>query len=79
MAYSTSNPPVKQAQGIDGFSIWAYKSADAAATVKAANYITNALDLGLKVGDLFLIADTNTPLATLAIVSAVTASGSTLT
>ena len=44
----------------------------------AAGYISNAVDLGLKVGDLVLISDTTTPLASLAIVSAVAASGSTL-
>lgn len=79
MAYSTSSPPIRIVGGIDGISLWLYQSADAAATVKAANYITNAKDLGMKVGDAVIILDTNTPLSTLAIVSAVASTGSTLT
>lgn len=78
MAYVTSSPPIKVAEGIDGVSLWLYKSADAAATVKAANYVTNAADLGMKVGDAFIILDTATPLSTLTIVSAVASTGSTL-
>ncbi len=79
MAYSTSSPPIRIVGGIDSISLWLYQSADAAATVKAANYITNAKDLGMKVGDPVIILDTNTPLSTLAIVSAVASTGSTLT
>lgn len=79
MAYVTTSPPIKISQGIDSVSLWLYQSADAAATVKAANYITNAQALGMKVGDGIIILDTNTPLATLAIVSAVASTGSTLT
>ena len=79
MAYNASNPPVRIDGGIDAVNLWLYKSADAAATVKAANYVTNALDLGMKVGDPFIILDTATPLSTLTIVSAVAATGSTLT
>lgn len=79
MAYDTTKPPVRMSQGIDAFTVWAYQSADAAATVKAAGYISNAVDIGMKVGDLVLIADTNTPLATLSIVSAVASTGATLT
>ena len=78
MAYSTTLPPTKVADQISGLTVWVYKSTDAKATVIAAGYISNAVDLGLKVGDLVLISDTATPLASLAIVSAVAASGSTL-
>ena len=79
MAYSTSSPPIRVTGGIDAVNQWLYKSADSAATVKAANYITNAQDLGMKVGDAIIILDTATPAATLAIVSAVASTGSTLT
>ena len=53
MAYSTSNPPalVTQRVGSNGGNVWSYDSADAATVVRAANYITDALDLGMKVGD----------------------------
>lgn len=53
MSYSTSNPPVliTQRVGDVGGGIWSYDSADAATSVRAANYITDALDLGMKKGD----------------------------
>lgn len=79
MAYVTTNPPNKIADALAGGpTLWLYKSADAKATVIAASYITNAVDLGMKVGDLVLISDTTTPLSSLTIVSAVAAAGSTL-
>ena len=54
MAYSTDNPPALETQrvGANGGQTWSYDSADAATLVRAANYITDALDLGMKVGDL---------------------------
>ncbi len=54
MAYSTSNPPamITQRVGDSGGAIWSYDSADAASVVRAINYITDALDLGMKVGDM---------------------------
>jgi hypothetical protein len=78
MAYDTTKPPVRMSQGIDSVTFWAYQSADAAATVKAAGYISNAEDIGMKVGDGIVILDTATPLATLAIVSVVASTGATL-
>ena len=61
MAYSTSNPPklMVQALGGNGPNIWSYASTDAAATVDAANYITNGGSLGMKVGDLVYVMDTD--------------------
>ncbi len=61
MAYSTSSPPrlMVQAIGGDGPNIWAYSSTDGAADVDAANYITNGGSLGMKVGDLVFVTDTN--------------------
>ena len=60
MAYATSNPPklVVQSVGGSGVSIWTYASTDAAATVDAANYITNGGSLGLKIGDIMFATDT---------------------
>ena len=59
MAYSTSNPPrlAIPAVGATGPNVWLYDSADAATTVRAANYITDALDLGMKVGDIVIQGD----------------------
>lgn len=52
MAYSTATPPSQITQRIGGgFAIWHYNSTDAATVVRAANYITNAQDLGMKKGD----------------------------
>lgn len=61
MAYSTSNPPRLLVSSLTGTgpNIWAYSSTDGAATVDAANYITNGGSLGLKVGDLVYVTDTD--------------------
>ncbi len=69
MAYATSNPPRRISLGsIDnsqgGTSQWVYTSADAAATVAGAGYITNGGDLGMQVNDLVQVIDTATPLIT---------------
>lgn len=59
MAYSTSNPPamITQRVGDSGGAMWSYDSADAATVVRAINYITDALDLGMKVGDTIIQHD----------------------
>ena len=61
MAYATSNPPklLVQALGGNGPNIWTYASTDPAATVDDANYITNGGSLGLKVGDIVYVTDTD--------------------
>lgn len=63
MAYSTSNPPrlVRPSfTNVSGeISIWDYASTDAAATVDASGYITNAKALGMKVGDIVTVTDTD--------------------
>lgn len=79
MAYATTNPPTKVADAIGGGpSLWLYKSADVKASVIAAAYVTNAVDLGMRVGDAVIILDTTSPLSSLAIVSVVAAAGSTM-
>ena len=52
-----------------------YRSVDAAATVIAAGFISDGGDKGVKVGDLLVVLDTATPLATVHIVTVVTAAG----
>lgn len=59
MAYSTSTPPRCVLQGITGTRVWQYESTDDAATVDASGYITNGGALGMKVGDLVFVKDTN--------------------
>lgn len=80
MAYVTSNPPrLEGYAGLTGAGqIWTYRSTDALATVVAATYITNALDLGMKVGDVVCVQDTNTPAVAWARVTAVASTGSTM-
>lgn len=59
MTYSVDNPPalITQRVGSAGGALWTYDSADAATTVRAINYITDALDLGMKVGDTIIQHD----------------------
>lgn len=60
MAYATSNPPALVTQRIGGGGQqWVYLSTDAAATVDDANYITNGGDLGLLVGGVVYVTDTD--------------------
>lgn len=78
MAYEVTNPPALVSQGIGGPAgtrIWVYVDGDAAGTVDAADYISNASDLGMKVSDNVLLVDTATPLTTWHVVDTVTAGG----
>lgn len=62
MAYDTANPPILLMQGLTGGAgkMWLYRSEDgAAATVDAANYFTNGGSLGMSVGDIVIVIDTN--------------------
>lgn len=61
MAYSASNPPTRIGGQVGGQQVWSYIDGDAKATVVGAGYITNALQLGMKVGDILLGFDTTTP------------------
>jgi hypothetical protein len=59
MAYAASG--LSALSYADGFTLWHYASADAIATVRAAGYFTaEAVDM-LKVRDVVLVSDTNTP------------------
>lgn len=61
MTYSTSNPPQLINQSIGGLpgKQWLYRSTDDAATVDGTNYITNGGTLGMAVGDLVYVFDTD--------------------
>jgi hypothetical protein len=64
MSYSTSNPPVMLLNSIDGGGaprFWLYKSTDSDATVYAAGYFTNGLELGMQKGDVLFFMKTDTP------------------
>jgi hypothetical protein len=61
MTYATSNPPKLLVHSIGGTGpqIWSYASTDTASTVDDANYITNGGSLGMKVGDVVFVVDTD--------------------
>lgn len=52
-----------------------YRSVDTAATVIAAGFIDDGGEKGIKVGDLLVVLDQTTPLATTHIVTVVDAAG----
>ena len=78
MAYNTNL--LSNVEGlIDGsFNHWVYRSADNFATVKAANYFSDAQAKGMKVRDVIFIVDTATPATTIANVLTVTATTCTI-
>ena len=61
MAYVTTNPPqlVSGTVGGVGSQVWSYRSTDAAIDVDTAGYITNGGNLGMRVGDVVIVTDTN--------------------
>lgn len=61
MTYATSNPPklLVSALGGVGPSLWTYDSTDGTATIDDAGYISNAANLGMKVGDVVIATDTD--------------------
>jgi hypothetical protein len=66
MSYSTSNPPQLVWSLVGGVAPqrWVYTTADAAATVDGSGYITNGGALGMKVGDIVEVNDTNLGITT---------------
>lgn len=78
MSYSTSNPPaLKSPSPLTGAGqTWSYRSTDVATDVDAADYFSNGHALGMKVGDIVEVTDTDTSTTiTLHRVTAVTAGG----
>lgn len=61
MAYATSNPPALVSSPLGGGAgkVWLYRSTDDAATVDTANYFTNGGSLGMSVGDIIYVIDTD--------------------
>jgi hypothetical protein len=80
MAYSTATPPQLLVPSLNDQSpsIWTYNTADAGTLVDDLNYFTDALDLGMKVGDIVFVQDTDTYLTTSHVVLAVVAAGADL-
>lgn len=61
MAYSASNPPRRIAHSRDGAtpSLWSYVSTDDSAVVGASGYFTGADNIGLRVGDAIIVAESD--------------------
>lgn len=84
MAYSAALPPALIASGLtrDGNNqFWEYKEAATFDTIRAAGYISNALDLGMKVGDYLMHWDSTSataPVLTFGRVTAVASTGATI-
>ena len=83
MAYATTNPPVLLVPSFTNasgeLSHWVYASTDNATTVDVPGYFTNAKDLGIKVGDLIQVVDTDASPVIVTTHRAVSYSGTTLT
>jgi hypothetical protein len=61
MSYSTSNPPACKSAPLTGpGKTWVYRSTDVATDVDAVGYFTNGYDLGMRVGDIVEVFDTDT-------------------
>lgn len=84
MSYSTSLPPMLVAgplTSVAGPNTWVYKEAATFDTIRAANYISNAQALGMKIGDMLLhwdVTSASSPVLTLGRVTNVTSSGATI-
>lgn len=77
MAYTTASLVPMQTGFLENtLTIWLYNTADSEATVKGANYFTDALARGMKKGDIVLMINPATPLAAfLQVAAAPTSSG----
>lgn len=81
MAYATTNPPKCVVTGFGGGpQIWIYASTDPHGTVEGAGYFTNGAALGMRVGDVVVVQDTDTGTynTTIHSVSAVSAGAATI-
>lgn len=66
MAYDTSAPPIRLIPSRDGSApaVWSYISADVHTDVDATDYFSNAASLGMKVGDIVFVAESDNSYAT---------------
>ena len=81
MAYDKNNLfKMTNAPYNGAFNLWGYRSADNFATVKAANYISNAYEMGVKAGDVVIIVDSDAtpPDVTMAAIATVTTTTCTM-
>lgn len=79
MAYAVTNPPKLMVPGMGGApAIWFYTSTDNEDTVDAAGYITNASDLGMRVGDIVFVYETDANLMYLTHVKTISSGAASL-
>lgn len=80
MAYSRTVPIqcLVPRIGTAGRAVWSYQSADARATVEGADYFTDAVRDGMKVGDIVFVCYTTGYVTTIHAVSAVGATSATI-
>lgn len=84
MTYSTSLPPMLVAgplTSVSGPNQWVYKEAATFDVIRAANYISNALALGMKIGDFIVhwdVTSASAPILTFGRVTNVTSTGATI-
>lgn len=65
MAYDTANPPMLVSGPLTGAGkVWSYRSTDVATDVDASGYFTNGDALGMEVGDIMYVTDTDTSTTT---------------
>lgn len=79
MAYSVSLPPNCIAMGPGGGAkgkLWMYQSADVHTDVDASGYFVDGFDLGMRVGDVVFVVETDNSYAlSVHVVTAVTTNG----
>jgi len=77
MAYALKNPTLRSCSiGNNAPAEWYGESADAGATVDTSGFISDAVDLGMKVGDTYKHRDTSTDIVTSHVVKVLNANGS---
>lgn len=60
MAYATTNPPAMISDRIGtGGALWFYQSTDVSTDVDASGYFTDGYYLGMKVGDVVFVVETD--------------------
>ena len=61
MAYAVTNPPAMIVGPLTGpGQLWIYRSTDVATDVDASDYFTDGNALGMRVGDVVFVYDTDT-------------------
>lgn len=80
MAYNKDNLfKMTNAPYNGAFNLWGYRSTDNFAAVKAAQYISNAFDMGVKVGDVVIVVEAAAPpVVTIAVILTCTATACTM-